>query len=122
MEMLHMISGKTLIKDGLSNKIICEMTSAEKIEGFLNEQKLQWFQHIEKMDDERAPVKSKSFVVNGSKRGRLKKKWKETIEKRDMLTRGLKRSDAQDCILCRGLAAKTGPHPLAGKTNLVPGR
>ena len=40
------------------------------------------------------------FVVNGSKRGRLKKGWKETIEK-DMLAGDLKRSDAQDHAMWR---------------------
>ena len=56
------------------------------------------------MDDKRAPVKAKNFVVNGLKRGRLKKRWKENTEK-DMLTRDLKRSDAQDraawCLGCK---------------------
>ena len=75
MKMLHLICGKTL-KDGISNKTIREITSVEKIEGFFREERHQWFEHIEKMEDERAPVKAKSFVVNGSKRGRLKKRWK----------------------------------------------
>ena len=71
------------------------MTNLEKIEEFLKEERLRWFEHMKKIDDERAPVKAKIFVINGSKRGRSKKRWKETIEK-DILARGLKRSDAQD--------------------------
>ena len=66
------------------------MRSVEKIEEFLEEQRLQWFGHIEKMDNERAPVNGKSFVVNGLKRGKLKKRWQENIEK-NMLVRDLEK-------------------------------
>ena len=47
------------------------------------------------MDVERASMKAKSFVVDGSKRGRPKERQRNAIEK-DMLGRGLKKSDAQD--------------------------
>ena len=57
-----------------------------KIEEVLRKQRLRWFENIEKIDDERAPKKANIFVVNRSKRGRTKKRWKETIEK-DMLAR-----------------------------------
>ena len=40
-------------------------------------------------------MKAKKFVVNGSKRGRLKKKWKKMTEK-FILAKGLERSDVQD--------------------------
>ena len=70
--MLRMICGITL-GDGISNKTISEMTSVEKMKQFLKKQRLRWFGLIEKMDDERAPVKAKSFVVDGSKRSRPKK-------------------------------------------------
>ena len=41
------------------------------------------------MDDDKAPVKAKGFVGDGSKRGRPKQRWKEAIEK-DILARGFK--------------------------------
>ena len=47
-----------------------------------------------------------------ARKGRPKKRWKEVIEK-DMLTRGLKKSDAQ-IVLYRVLVAKTGPTPTRG--------
>ena len=50
---------------------------------------------MKKMDGERTPLKAKSFIVNNSKRGKPKKRWKETTEK-VMLAGGSKRSDAQD--------------------------
>ena len=40
----------------------------------MKEQRLRWFGHIEKMDDERTPVKAKIFVVNGLKKGKPKKR------------------------------------------------
>ena len=60
MIILCMISGKTL-RDGISNEIICKMTDIEKVEEFLREQRLRWFGHKERIDDERAPVKAKKF-------------------------------------------------------------
>ena len=80
MKMLNMICGKTL-RDGISNETIREIISLEKIEEFLLEKRLRWFGHIRKMDDERVLVKAKSFVLDGSKRGRMKKTWEQAIEK-----------------------------------------
>ena len=57
------------------------MTDVEKREQFLRRQRLQWFGHIKRMDDERAPLKAKTIAVYDSKRGRPKKRWKEAIEK-----------------------------------------
>ena len=71
------------------------------------------------MDDKRAIVKSKELVVEGSKTGRPKKRWKEVVEK-DMLVRRLKRTDAQDGRY-RCLAANTCSPILAGKTSRVLG-
>ena len=69
MRMLRMIGGKTP-RDGTSNETIHEMTGV-KIEEFMCEQRLQWFGHIESIDDERAPVKAKKIVAdNSSKKGR----------------------------------------------------
>ena len=47
-------------------------------------------------NNKRARVKANKFVVDGSKKGRPKKRWKE-VAKKDMLARGLKRTNAQDC-------------------------
>ena len=49
--MLCMICGKTQ-RDGISNETIRETTGVGWIEKFLREQKLRWFGHIERMDDE----------------------------------------------------------------------
>ena len=61
---------------------------------------MRWFGHVERMDDEKAPVKAKSLFLKVQKKGRPNKRWKEVVQK-DMLVRGLKRTDAQDCSLWR---------------------
>ena len=67
---------------------------------------------MESMFNEKTSLKAKSFVVDGSKKGRPKKRWKEVVEK-DMLVRGF---DAlmHKTALYGGLAAKTGLLLLAG--------
>ena len=53
--------------------------------------------------------------MDSSKRGRPKKRWKEAVEK-DMLAKGLKRSNAQDCAVCR-LGCKNQLTPARGENN-----
>ena len=67
MGMLRMICCLTL-RYCIINETIHEMTDVGKILEFLRERRLQWFGHVEKMNDEKAPVKAKHFVVNGTKR------------------------------------------------------
>ena len=79
-----MIYGKPL-QDSISNQIICGMTGVEKKEEFMKEQRLRWFGHVKKMDDERTPVKAQDFIVDGSKKGRPKNRWKVVVEKNMLL-------------------------------------
>ena len=51
--------------------------------------------HVERMDEERGPVEALLLEVDGTKKGRPKKRWKEVLEC-DMTTRRLQRLDAQD--------------------------
>ena len=60
------------------------------------------------------------FVIDGSKRGRPKKRLKKEIEK-DKLARGLKKGDAQNCVVCR-LSYKNWPTFSCTKQSQVPGR
>ena len=73
-----------------SNETSREMEDVQKIEEFLRKQKLQWFRLIKKIEKEKTPVKAKSFEVDGSKRGRLKKRLKKAVEK-FLLVRGSKK-------------------------------
>ena len=65
----------------INNETIREVTGVKKIKKLLREHRLQKFGHIKRMDERRAPVKAKNFAVNGSKRGRPKKRQKEAVEK-----------------------------------------
>ena len=72
MRMLQMICGKTL-KDKISKEEIREITGVERLEGFLREQTLRLLGHVERMDEERGPVKALHLEVDGTKKGRSKK-------------------------------------------------
>ena len=60
-----------ILKDDLSNETSSDATSMKKIEELLKEQKLQCFEHIEKMDHERTPVKTKNLVVKAQRKANL---------------------------------------------------
>ena len=95
MRMLQMICGKTL-KDKMNNEKVRESTGVVRLEEFLREKRLRWLGHVERMDEERGPVKALLLVVDGTKKGRPKKRWKKVLEC-GMTARGLQRLDAQDC-------------------------
>ena len=86
MRMLRMICGKTL-KDKINNEKIREMTGVVRLEEFLREKRLRWLGHVERMDEEKGPVKALLLEVHGTKKGRPKKRWKEVL-KCDMTARG----------------------------------
>ena len=94
MRMLQMICGKTL-KDKINNEKIREMTGVVRLEEFLREKRLRWLGYVERMDEERGLVKALLLEIDGTKKGRSKKRWKEVLEC-GMTARGLQRSDAQD--------------------------
>ena len=66
-----------------------------RLEEFLREKRLRWLGHVEKMDEERGPVKALLLEVDRTKNGGLKKRWEKVLEC-DMTARGLQRLDAQD--------------------------
>ena len=51
------------------------MTGVVRLEEFLREKRLRWLGHIEKMDEERGPVKTLLLEVDGTKKGKPKKKY-----------------------------------------------
>ena len=57
------------VRDSITNETCCDMTDVKEMEEFLREQRLQQFEHMERRDDKRAPVKAKKFVVEGSRKG-----------------------------------------------------
>ena len=79
----------------MNNEKIREMTGVVRLEELLREKRLRWLEHVKRMDEERGPVKALLLEVDGIKKGRPKKRWKEVLEC-DMTARGLQRLDAQD--------------------------
>ena len=116
MRMLRMMCGKTL-KDRVRSERIREMTGVEKIEEYLRSQRLRWFGHVERMSEQRAPVKAMKVIVDGTKKGRPKKRWQEVVEQ-DMRIRGLERADAGVRARWR-LGCRHRPTPASGE--YVPG-
>ena len=79
----------------MNNEKIHEMTGVVVLEEFLREKRLRWLGHAEEMDEESGPVKALLLEVDGTKKGRPKKRWKKVLEC-DMTARGLQTLDAQD--------------------------
>ena len=73
---------------------------------------------MERIDEERGPVKALLLEVDGTKKG-PKKRWKEVLEC-DMTARGLQRLDAQDRERWR-LGCKNQLTPACGKPLLCSG-
>ena len=76
--------------------------------------------HVERMDEKRGPVKALLFEVDGTKKGRPKKRWKEVPEC-DMTARGLQRLVAQDHerwrLGCKNQLTPACGGPLLGSRN-----
>ena len=81
---------------------------------------LRWLGHVERMDEERGPVKALLLEVDGTKKGRPKKRWREVLEC-DMTARGLQRLDAQDRerwrLGCKNQLTPACGEPLLGSRN-----
>ena len=103
-----------ILRYGISNQTTCDTTGVKRVHE--REHTLKWFGHVERMDDERTPVKAKHFEVDCLKKGTPKKSWKEVVEK-DMLVTGL-RTDGQGRSFWR-LDCKNRLTQLRGKTSRV---
>ena len=71
---------------------------------------MRWLGHVERMDEERGPVKALLLEVDGTKKGRPKKRWKEVLEcarldAQDQICKGLQCSRS-DCQICKGWMLK----------------
>ena len=83
------------MRDKITNKKIPDLTGVERLEEYLREQRLLWLGHVEKMDEELGPGKALHIEVDGTKKRRPKKRWKEVMEC-DIIARGLQRLEAQN--------------------------
>ena len=76
MRILRMICVKTL-REGMSDMTICDVKGEEKIKKYLREQRLLWFKHLQRLDDEKSLKNAKAFVVDCLKKDRRKKSRKK---------------------------------------------
>ena len=58
------------------------MARVKRSNEFMREQILQWVGRVDRMDEERGPVKALHYKLDGrlSKKGRPMKRWKEVAE------------------------------------------
>jgi hypothetical protein len=100
MRMIRWMCGVSLSEKVPSVKLR-ERMGVESIKEVIRRNRLRWFGHVERKDDEDWVKRCISFEVEGTKpRGRPRKTWMELV-RNDMASKGLRRQDAQDRVRWR---------------------
>jgi len=60
--------------------ILEEMSKEENIVKWIKEQRISWLRHLERMEEDRMPKKIFTRELEGTRRGRPRKRWKEEVE------------------------------------------
>ena len=90
------------LKDRLPSKELRERLGVDDIALILQQNRLHWYGHVLRKDDDWVK-KCMEYEVEGSRpRGRLKRTWREVVEK-DCQARKLNKEDASDCSRWRKL-------------------
>jgi len=85
------------LKDRVSNKELRERLGIVDITSLLQQNRLQWYGHVLRKDDNDWVKKCMECEVVGSRpRGRPKRAWLEVVQ-RDCQVRGLSKDDAMVC-------------------------
>ena len=66
------------------------MNKGENIVKLIKEQKISWLGYLERMEEDRMPKKIFTQELEGTRRGRTRKGWKEEVE-RDLQVLGVRR-------------------------------
>ena len=66
------------------------MSKAEDIVKWIKGQRIIWLGHLERMEKDRKPKKIFAQELEGTRRGRPRKRWKEEV-KRDLQVLGVRR-------------------------------
>ena len=64
-----------------------EMSKGENIVKWIKGQRISWSGHLERMEEDRMPKKIFAQELEGTRRGKLRKRWKEEVE-RDLKSAG----------------------------------
>ena len=94
--MLRWSTGKTL-KDRVRNEVTLAKVKVRKIEDKLRAQRLRWFGHVERRDNDYCGKLASNVQVQGGKRkiGGQRRRWRDVI-KNDMITCETSKNIAQD--------------------------
>ena len=84
-----------VIPEGITNhspsrRELEEMSKGENIVKWIKGRRIRWLGHLERMEEDRMPKKIFTQEMEGTRRGRLRKRWKEEVE-RDLQGLGLRR-------------------------------
>jgi len=66
------------------------MSKGENIIKWIKGQRISWLGHLERMEEDRMPKKVFTQELEGTRRGRPRKRWKEEVE-RDLKVLGVRR-------------------------------
>jgi len=66
------------------------MSKGDNIVKWIKGQRISWLGHLERMEEDRLPKKIFTQELEGTRRGRPKKRWKEEAE-RDLQVLGVRR-------------------------------
>jgi len=66
------------------------MSKGENIVKWIKRQRISWLGHLERMEEDRMPKKIFTQELDGTRRGRPRKRWKEEAE-RDLQMLGVRR-------------------------------
>jgi hypothetical protein len=100
MRMIRWMCGVSL-REKIPSVKLRERMGVEPIKEVIRRNRLRWFGHVERKDDEDWVKRCTSFEVEGPKpKGRPKKTWMELV-RNDMVSKGLRREDAQDRVKWR---------------------
>jgi len=72
------------------NRELEEMSKGEDIVKWIKGQRISWLGHLERMEDEMMPKKIFTQELEGTRRGKPRKRWKEEVE-RDLQVLGGRR-------------------------------
>ena len=74
-----------------TNRELEEMSKGESIVKWIKRQRISWLGHLERMEEDRMPIKIFTQEMEGTRRrGRPRKRWKEEVE-RDLQVLGVRR-------------------------------
>ena len=86
----HMTVKQATMLHSCISQTIEEMSKGENIVKWIKGQRISWLGHLQRMEDDRMPKKIFTQEVEGTRKGRPRKGWKEEVE-RDLQVLGVRR-------------------------------